>query len=160
METENTILARDIEYIIDHPWYISDKEWGLHEESLRESLIASILTRLEGSDKNGYSRIWRTQDGEPIAILGAYMVGEKRMETFFLASGHMEEHALRITFEMRRILREQSSNYPGYTCGLYSETDHPNHVNWFRLIGFQYTPEQNKGNMRYFEYKAPRPKRV
>lgn len=152
------IQREDIAYILDNPWAISEKEWGFGDPDMRDSMIAVVLLRLEKTRENGYSRIWKTQEGLPIALLGAYQTGDRRLETFFLASEHMQEHALKISFQMRRILRELEPVYAGYTCGLYSGSEHPNQVNWFRFLGFRYIPEGNRGRERYFEYVSPSPK--
>jgi hypothetical protein len=67
----------------------------------------------------------------------------------------MEQHALKLSFDMRRILKEQALVHRGCTCGLYSEAAHPNQISWFRFLGFTYIPEGNRGTTRYFEYVAP-----
>ena len=107
--------------------------------------------------QGGYSKIWKTPDGLPLALMGAYIVGEKKLEGFFVASKHMDEekHALKITFELRQLLKEQCYVYKGWTLGLFSESkDVENQLSWLRLIGFQYTPTGNRGATRYFEYHS------
>jgi len=154
-ELHNEISAMDISYILENPWQLTEKEWGLHDKNLLQNILSDIVNRLSLTVKDGYSNIWRTPNKEPIAILGGYKITDKKYETFFIASTHMEEYALKLSFDMRKILKEQASLYKGCTCGLYSTSDHPSQISWFRLLGFSYMPEGNLGNTRYFEYKAP-----
>jgi hypothetical protein len=101
------------------------------------------------------SKIWRTPNKEPIAILGGYKFKDKIYETFFVASAHMEAQALKLSFDMCTILKKQATLYTGFTCAIYSESNHPSQMSWFRFLGFTYVPEGNLGNTKYFEYKAP-----
>jgi hypothetical protein len=77
-----------------------------------------ILNELKIAENGGVSRIWRTAEQKPIAILGCLKREEKKYETFFVASKHMQDHTLKISFEMRDMLREQSIIFRGYTCYL------------------------------------------
>lgn len=155
IETHQEISFNDISYILDNPWKISQGEWRLAAKKDKEDTLLYIQERLQLARTDGYSRIWKNPENEPIAILGGFKAGERKYETFFIASKHMDEHALQLSFDMRQILREQSPNYKGCTCGLYSESEHPSQISWFRFLGFSYMPNGNIGNTRYFEYVSP-----
>lgn len=151
----NEIGTNDVLYILDHPWKLTESEWNLQNKSLYKNTLSDILNRLKLSVDDGYSKLWKTSNNEPIAILGGYKIADKTYETFFIASRYMEEHALTLSFDMRSILREKASVYKGCTCRLYSTSDHPSQMTWFRFLGFKYIPEGDLGITRYFEYKAP-----
>lgn len=154
-ELLNEIKPMDISYILDNPWKISKIEWGLGNKSARNNQLSNIIKRLELSENGGYSKVWKTPNNKPIAILGGYKVEDKKYETFFIASKYMDEYALKLSFDMRKILKDKSYQYKGCTCGLYSMSDHPKQLTWFRFLGFKYIPEGNIGNSRYFEYRSP-----
>ena len=141
--------------LLENPWQISKDEWGLNSESDVARISSYIAKRLELSTEDGFSKIWRTQDKNPIGILGCYKVDEKMYKAFFFASEHMGEHGLKVTVEMRKILIEQASHHKGCKCVLYSASDHPRQIAWFRFLGFEYIPENNEGKARCFEYASP-----
>ena len=141
--------------LLENPWQISKDEWWLNSESDVARISSYIAKRLELSTEDGFSKIWRTQDKNPIGILGCYKVDEKMYEAFFFASEHMGEHGLKVTVEMRKILIEQASHHKGCKCVLYSASDHPRQIAWFRFLGFEYIPENNEGKARCFEYASP-----
>lgn len=149
------ISSEEILYILENPWKITENEWALHLQSSPKSTLTDIEHQLKLSKNGGYSKIWKTENNSPIAILGCLKKDEERFETFFIASKHMQEHALKLSFDMREILREQSKVIKGGTCFLYSVSDHPKQINWFRFLGFTYIPEGNLGDKRYFEYVSP-----
>lgn len=153
-ESNTEIQTSDVSYILEHPWELTEKEWELQDINMLPLKLSDILKRLASTKIDGYSKIWRTSSTEPIAILGGYKIAYKKYETFFIASTHMEKYALKLSFDMRKILKEQALLYKGCTCGLYSTSDHPSQLSWFRLLGFRYVPEGDLGNTRYFEYKA------
>ena len=149
------ITKKDISYILNNPWKFTNYEWKLHYKHIKNSSLDYIIEQLELTRNGGYSTIWKTQNNLPLAILGAHKVSNSKLEGFFVASKHMEEeeYALKVSFEMRKILAEQSYNYKGCTLGLYSESKHiENQMSWLRLLGFKYVPDGNRGNTRYFEY--------
>jgi hypothetical protein len=148
------IETADICYILDHPWDITESEWRLSEGN-REQSLDYITKHLQLSREDGYSQSWKTPDQRPIAILGGFRAGEALFETFFVASRHMEDHALELSFEIRTILKEQAVKYLGCTCRLYSTSDHPKQLSWFRFLGFKHISANDIGNTRYFEYVAP-----
>ena len=157
MATHAQISESDITYILENPWRFTDFEWRLYDE--RDKMRASIFLneKLAQSREGGYSKIWKTTNKLPLALMGAYVVGDKKLEGFFVASKLMDErkHSLKITFELRQLLKEQTYKYKGWTLGLYSESKQvENQLSWLRLIGFQYTPSGNRGNTRYFEYTS------
>ncbi|NNC69965.1 MAG: hypothetical protein HKN90_03990 [Flavobacteriaceae bacterium] len=152
---QNEITSQDISYILTNPWKFTNDEWRLHDELEKIRSLRFLLEKVELTCKGGYSKIWKTPNNLPLAVLGAYKVGDKKLEGFFVASKHMEEerHSLKITFEMRQLIKEQSYHYKGWTLGLYSESKNiQNQLSWLRLIGFTYKPDGNRGNNRYFEY--------
>jgi hypothetical protein len=151
----NEISTNDISYILDNPWSLTENEWGLQDKNLKNSIYSDIIRRLKLAMADGYSKIWKTSNKEPIAILGGYKIEDKKYETFFIASTHMDAHALQLSFDMRTIIKEKALLYKGCTCGLYSTSDHPSQITWFRFLGFRHIPEEDLGKTRYFEYKAP-----
>ncbi|MEZ4803206.1 MAG: hypothetical protein R2797_10575 [Gelidibacter sp.] len=151
----NEIGTEDILFILGHPWKLTESEWKLQDKYMFEHTLSDIYNRLKLSVADGYTRLWKTSDGEPIAILGCYKVADAIYETFFIGSHHMEAHALKLSFEMRNLLREKAPGYKGCTCRLYSTSDHPSQMTWFRFLGFRYLPEGDLGTTRYFEYKSP-----
>lgn len=152
--TEQTRPA-DVAYVLNNPWRISKDEWELQNETDRERINAYISKRLELSAEDGFSKIWRTQDKYPIGILGCYKVDDKIYESFFFASKHMDNYGRKVTRDMRKLLIEQTINHKGCKCVLYSASNHPKQIDWFRFLGFKYIPEKNEGNARYFEYATP-----
>ncbi|GGD33323.1 hypothetical protein [Flavobacterium orientale] len=151
----DVIDSSDVTYIIENPWDVSEYEWNLQDKSDLEGTHLFILNKLKIASNGGFSRMWKTSDQKPIAILGCLKIGDKEFETFFIASKHMQDHTLKISFEMRDMLREQSVNFKGYTCYLYSISNHPNQMKWFKFLGFINKPERDTGLNRYFEYVSP-----
>ena len=145
----------DILYILENPWKISEGEWGLQDKNAHHGIASNIQRKLALAANDGYLKIWRTPNHEPIAILGGHKVGEKRYETFFVASKQMEKHALAVSVDIRKVLQELTPRYKGCTCCLYSVSEHPNQIKWFKFLGFTYVPKNNVGNSRYFEHVYP-----
>lgn len=152
---QQEIDAVDIMYILEDPWEKSKGEWLLANKNERAQTLKFIENRLLSTQNDGYSKIWKTSGNEPIAILGAYKVGDKRYETFFICSRHMEAYSLKLSFDMRKILKELSLKYKGCTCYQYAEAGRAEQISWFRFLGFVHKPEGDKGNTRYFEYVSP-----
>ena len=149
------INENDIFYILNNPWKFTNYEWKLHNIHNKKSSLDYLIERLELTRQGGYSKIWKTKNNLPLAILGAFKTDDTTLEGFFVASSHMEEdgNALKVTFDMREVIKEQSHNYKGCTLGLYSESKHiENQMSWLRLIGFKYKSEGNRGSTRYFEH--------
>lgn len=152
---QDKITEKDISYILHNPWKFTDYEWRLHNVHNKNSSLEYLIEKVELTRNGGYSKIWKTPNNLPLAMLGAFRVGDTKLEGFFVASKHMDEekHSLKISFEMRKIIKEQSYNYKGWTLGLYSESKHiKNQLSWLRFIGFKYMPDGNRGKTRYFEY--------
>jgi len=149
------ITKKNLSYILNNPWEFTHYEWKLHNERNKKNALVYLIKRAELTRNGGYSKIWRTSNNLPLAILGAYKVNDSKLEGFFVASKHMEEddHALKVTFNMRQVLKEESNKYKGYTFGLYSESKKiDNQMSWLRFLGFKYVPDGNSGSIRYFEY--------
>ncbi|MFZ1750963.1 MAG: hypothetical protein WAU01_12255 [Saprospiraceae bacterium] len=145
----------DVRYILQNPWSLTASEWPLGDDTQLDESLRWINKKLELCQKDGFITIWKTTEGQAIALLGFYMVGIKKYETFFVASSHMDAHAIKISIDLRKILKEkESTQYQGCTCRLYSASLHPKQVDWFKFIGFTYLPKQNIGNNRCFEYKS------
>ncbi len=151
-ELHSEISPTDILYILENPWVKSKGEWLLANESERQETLHYINGLLQRGQNEGFSKLWKTADQKPIAILGAFKVEDKRYETFFICSRHMEAHALKLSFDMRKILKELSILYKGCALGQYAKPGRTDQRSWFRFLGFVYKPEGNRGNNRYFEY--------
>lgn len=154
-ELRTEISKEDLWYILNNPWSISKAEWRIGDENNRKSMFTHIQELLELTVDDGYSKIWKTANDEPIAILGSYKVADKKYTTFLICSHHYDEHVMKLSFEMRKTLRDKALQYKGYTLGIYSISQHPNLFTWLRFLGFIYLPEGNKGNWRYFEFVSP-----
>ncbi len=146
------ISSQNILYIFNNPWYLTENEWALMNDKLIENARDYVVNQLERCSKDGFSKIWVTPENQPIAILGFYSVGKKKYETFFIASKHMEACALKISFDLRELLKKETSNYKGCTCVIRSASEHPGQISWFKFLGFTYDPKGNTGNTRYFKY--------
>ncbi len=153
---QQEIKSTDIAYILENPWEKSKGEWLLATPEQRQETLQYIKGRILLTQTDGYSKIWKTPDNKPIAILGAFKAGDKRYETFLICSRHMEDHSLKLSFDMRKILKELSIRYKGCTCGQYADLHNKDQLSWFRFLGFKYKPKGDYGTTRYFEYKAPK----
>lgn len=142
-------------YILENTWEKSKGEWLITTKSERQETLQFIKDRLKSTEADGFSKLWKTPDKEPIALLGVYLVGDKRYETFLICSRHMEAHSMRLSFDMRNILKELSLKYKGCTLVQYAVGGNTDQVSWFRFLGFAYKPEGNIGTTQYFEYKSP-----
>jgi len=151
-EQLNEISPNDIMYILENTWEKSKGEWLIATKSERQETLQFIENRLKSTQTDGFSKLWKTPDKEPIAILGAYLVDDKRYETFLICSRHMEAHAMKLSFDMRKILKELSFKYKGCTLGQYAVAGNTDQVSWFRFMGLAYKPEGNIGTTQYFEY--------
>lgn len=149
------ISDSDIIYILENPWEKSKGEWLLSSEAQRRETLSFILGRLEMTRNEGYARLWKTDTGKPIALLGAFRADEKRYETFLICSTQMEEHGVRLSFDMRKILKELARRYRGCTCGQFAQAGNTAQISWFRFLGFRPKPEGNKADQLYFEYTSP-----
>lgn len=155
---QNEINSEDLWYILNNPWSISEVEWRIRDENNRTAMFSYIQELLQKTRDGGYSKIWRTEKDEPIALLGGYKVADKKFTTFLICSHHYDEHVMKLSFEMRKTLKEKAAHYQGYTLGIHSVSPHPDLFTWLRFLGFTYMPEGNKGDWRYFEFVAPPPK--
>ncbi len=149
------ILPSDILYVLENPWQISKDEWELQDNNDLERIFQYITKRLDLSKRDGFANIWRTNENNPIGILGCYRVEDKVYESFYFASKYMEEYAIMVTLDMRKILRKQASIYKDSKCILYSASNHPKQIAWFRLLGFKNVPEKNIDSARCFEFSSP-----
>ena len=154
-ETQPEITSEDLWYVLKNPWSISEIEWRIRDENNRNAMFSYIQELLEKARGDGYSTIWRTDNGEPIAILGGYKIDEKKYTTFLICSHHYEEHVMKLSFEMRQTLKETAARYKGYTISILSVSQHPSLFTWLRFLGFTYLPEGNMGDWRYFEFVTP-----
>ena len=58
----------------------------LSDEDYKQNRQAYIVEKLKLATQDGYAKIWKTTTNEPIAILGAHKVSDKKFGTFFVAS--------------------------------------------------------------------------
>jgi hypothetical protein len=153
--SDTNITQKDILYIINNPWEVTHQEWGLGTEDSVNRSLEYVKNKLTASKKDGFSKIWKTEKNEPVAILIFYCIGEKTYRTVFIAGKHMENQALKITRDLSQTILEKFKKYSDCTCGLYSGSTHPQHIKWFALLGFVYRPEENVGSLRFFEFLFP-----
>ena len=149
------IALEDLRYIIDNPWSISEVEWRLGDENNKNAMFSYIQELLVKTEDEGYSKIWKTESKEPIAILGGYKVGHKKYTTFLICSHHYDKHVMKLSFDMRSTLKELSAHFKGYTIGIHSVSPHPSLFTWLRFLGFTHVPEEDRGDWRYFELTTP-----
>ncbi len=154
MERHAEISNADIMFILENTWDKSRPEWLLADENERRQTLEFIRNRLRSTQNDGYSKIWRTEEGEPIGILGAYKIDILRYETFFICSKHMETHSLKLSFDMRNILKDLALQYKGFALGQYAESHRTDQSSWFRFLGFTYKPEGNVANRHYYEFAS------
>lgn len=153
-EPHQEISPVDILYILENPWEKSKGEWLLANESERQETLQFILGRLKLTENNGFKKMWKTQEDKPIALLGAFKVEDKKYETFLICSRLMEAHSIKLSFDMRKLLKELPPRFNGCTLGQYAEAGNTHQISWLRFLGFKYRPEGNKGNSRYYEFVA------
>ena len=153
----DTITSEDISYILKNPWKFSTYEWKLYNVHNEKTAFETLMEQYELSQKGGYSKIWRTPNNLPLLILMVVKASDTNFDCFLVASKHMEENnqALKVTFEMREVLAEQSYNFKGCKLVVYSQSKETDkQMSWLRFIGLKYMPEGNVGNSRYFEYES------
>ena len=151
------ITKKDLSYILKNPWKFSTYEWKLYNVHNEETALDTLMEQLELSQQDGFSKIFRTPDNLPILILMAVKTSDTTLHCYLVASKHMEENrqALKVTFEMRQILEEQSYNYKGCKLTVYSQSkETEKQMSWLRFLGLKYKPEGNWGNSKYFEYES------
>ena len=153
-EEQADITPEDLWFILNNPWHISNTEWRLGDENSRMSMFEYINELLAESRKDGYSQIWRCENNEPISLLGCYRLAEKQYTTYLISSHLYEAHAVKLSFEIRKVLREKASRYKGYSLGIYSNSQHPHLFTWLRFLGFKYRPDKDHYDRRYFEFKS------
>ncbi|WP_019669739.1 hypothetical protein [Eudoraea adriatica] len=149
------ICSVDIMYILENPWEKLQWEWKLDSESERQETLQFIKDLLKLAQQGGYSKIWKTPDSEPLAIVGGYKVEDKKYATFFVSSKHMEEYGMQISFDMRKIAKELAVQFKGCSISQYAEADDTDRISWYRFLGYKHKPEKDIGNRRYFEYASP-----
>ena len=154
---QEEITEEDLWYVLRNPWKFSTYEWKLYNVYNERTAFDTLIEQYELSQKDGFSKIFRTPDNLPILILMAVKTSDTTLHCYLVASKHMEENrqALKVTFEMRQILEEQSYNYKGCKLTVYSQSKEPDkQMSWLRFLGLKYMPEGNVGNHRYFEYQS------
>ncbi|WP_400078797.1 hypothetical protein [Winogradskyella sp. R77965] len=156
-ELLDQITEEDFSYILKNPWKFSTYEWKLYNVHNEKTAFDTLMEQFELSRKDGFSKIFRTPNKLPLLILMAVKTSDTALHCYLVASRHMEENnqALKVTFEMRKILEEQSYNYKGCTLVVYSQSKETDkQMSWLRFLGLKYMPEGNVGNSRYFEYES------
>ena len=149
------ITPQDIMYILENPWEKLKWEWELDNESERQETLQIIKDRLKLTQQGGYSKIWKTPEGEPLAIVGGFKVGDKKYSTFFISSKHMETYGMQISFDMRKIAKELALQFKGCSISQYADTDDTDRISWYKFLGYKHKPERDIGNKLYFEYASP-----
>lgn len=149
------IRVGDLDFILRNPWEITQNEWGLEGNERIEYCRQYAAGQVKKAELDGFSRIWKTMEGEAVAILCFYKIDDKRYETMFIGSKHMDKHGLKVSIALKQTLQEKTKTYPGCTCGLYSGSTHPKQIKWFGFIGFAHKPSEDRGGgIRYFEFTA------
>ncbi|TCK69317.1 hypothetical protein DFQ05_0838 [Winogradskyella wandonensis] len=154
---QDEITEKDLSYVLKNPWKFSTYEWKLYNIHNEKTAFETLIEQFELCRKDGFSKVFRTPDNFPLLILMAVKISETKLHCYLVASKHMEENnqALKVTFEMRKILEEQSRNYKGCTLVVYSQSrETEKQMSWLRFIGLKYKPEGNVGDSKYFEYEA------
>ncbi len=149
------ISAADILYILENPWEKLQWEWKLADESERQETLEYIQDRLKMAKQGGYSKIWKTPGDKPLAIFGGFKVEDKKYETFFVSSHHMEEYGMELSFDLRRIARELVPLFKGCSTGQYARADDTDRISWYRFLGYKHQPQGDRGTLQYFEYASP-----
>ncbi|NNK72275.1 MAG: hypothetical protein HKO94_03690, partial [Flavobacteriaceae bacterium] len=88
IKIENEITAEDLWFVLNNPWSISSLEWRLGDENNRKNMFSYIQELLELAGQEGYKWIFKTNDNEPISILGCYQMAENNYTTFLVSSYH------------------------------------------------------------------------
>ena len=83
-ELQNEITSKDIMYILNNPWEKLKGSWKLSNESERQETLQYVKNLLKSSQPDGYFKIWKTPDNNPIAIIGGYKVGDKKYNQSFI----------------------------------------------------------------------------
>ncbi|MGB5692658.1 MAG: hypothetical protein WBM43_08650 [Flavobacteriaceae bacterium] len=154
-EQHPEISPADILYILENPWEKLQWEWKLANEEERQETLRFIQHRLKMAKQGGYSKIWKTPNDEPLAIFGGFKVEDKKYETFFVSSNHMETYGMELSFDLRRIARELVPLFKGCSTGQYAKAEDTDRISWYRFLGYKHKPESDRGNMQYFEYASP-----
>jgi len=154
-EHHDEISSADIMYILENPWEKLQWEWKLDNESERQETLEYIQDLLKMSQQGGYSKIWKTPDGKPLAIFGGYKVEDKKYATFFASSKHMEQYGMQISFDLRKIAKELVEQFKGCSTGQYAQVNDTDCISWYRFLGYIHNPEKDIGNQLYFEYVSP-----
>ncbi|MBC2845052.1 hypothetical protein [Winogradskyella flava] len=156
-KVQDEITEEDLSYVLKSPWKFSTYEWKLYNIHNEKTAFDTLMEQFESCRKDGFSKIFRTPDNLPLLILMAVKTSATKLHCYLVASKHMEEQsqALKVTFEMRKILEEQSHNYRGCTLVVYSQSKETNkQMSWLRFLGLKYKPEGNVGDSKYFEYES------
>ncbi|WP_370391240.1 hypothetical protein [uncultured Winogradskyella sp.] len=154
---QDEITDEDLSYVLKNPWKFSIYEWKLYNIHNEKTAFDTLMEQFKLSRNGGFSKVFRTADNLPLLILMAVKISETALHCYLVASKHMEENnqALKVTFEMRKILEEQSCNYEGCKLVVYSQSrETEKQMSWLRFIGLKYKPEGNLGDAKYFEYES------
>jgi hypothetical protein len=154
---QEEITEEDLWYVLKNPWKFSTYEWKLYNIHNEKTAFDTLMEQFELSQKDGFSKIFRTPENLPLLVLMAVKTSETTLHCYLVASKHMEENrqALNVTFKMRQILEEQSYNYKGCTMVVYSQSkETEKQMSWLRFLGLKYKPEGNVGDVKYFEYQS------
>ena len=153
-EQHHEISADDIMYILENPWEKLEWEWKLANDSERQETLEYIKDLLKLAHQGGYTKIWKTPDGKPLAIVGGYKVEDKKYATFFVSSKHMETYGIQISFDMRQIAKELAVQFKGCSISQYADADDTDRITWYKFLGYKHNPEKDIGNELYFEYAS------
>ena len=149
------ICDSEIMYILENPWEKLQWEWKLANEDERQETLDYIKGHLKMAKQGGYSKIWKTPDGKPLAIFGGFKVEDKKYDTFFVSSKHMEKFGMQLSFDLRRIAKELVMQFPGCSTGQYAQANDTDRISWYRFLGYQHKPEGDNGTFHYYEYVSP-----
>lgn len=146
-------LAKDIQYILHHPWEVTAWEFDLNLKDNLSKTIPFLESKVNEAIHGGILQIWKTEEGIPISILICYPIAPNQYETIFLSSDEMTRHGLMVTKALKELLREKVASLSGeFYCRSFSSSNHPKVIRWFEFIGFTYKPEDRIGNSKCFEF--------
>ena len=145
--TSRPTAEQDIAFIALNLWDRGDVEirnYGLHSrEHLKDHLFGMF-------SHSRYHSECLLDGEEPVAVFGAYQIGDNDFSTWFIATERFQEFGLQITRYLTRFIKaEINTRPPGVYLELVSSSEHPHAPEWFKAIGFEKKKEQGTAFTTY-----------